>query len=273
MRRRRSNRYRGTIALCLVMIAALACILVNTGPEEKSDTGAGGGRISYLGHQDESPSPEAGGASRPERSLEDLPEGLRKLYDTNPDAEDFVLGWLEYPEAPDPEDIDLTDLNLSEVPALYQWDARWGYAQYAGNLLGLSGCGPTAFSMAAIYLTGDTSLDPLTIARFAAENGWAIEGNGTAWSLFAEGPEKLGFHVKELPLVEKYINDRLDQGQLIALILGPGDFTETGHYILLTGRTSEGYTIRDPNSPTRTGETWAYDRLAPQIKNIWALWS
>lgn len=76
------------------------------------------------------------------------------LYERNNETETFVE---EYPLKKEEEpEIDLSDLSsASEVPLLLQWDQRWGYHRYAGEEMGLSGCGPTALSMVAIFMTGD----------------------------------------------------------------------------------------------------------------------
>ena len=63
----------------------------------------------------------------------------------------------------------------------------------------------------------------------------------------------------------------LDRGGLVALVLGPGDFTDSGHFILIVGRTDAGYIIRDPNCPQNTAQTWTYSRLQPQIHDLWSL--
>ncbi len=204
-------------------------------------------------------------------SPDELPEQPRKLYDRIPEARDFALGCLDPHDEPKPEDIDLSDLDLTSVPDLHQWDERWGYAKYAGNFFGLSGCGPTCLSMAAMYLTGDRSLNPLYVARYAEENGYSYDGKGTAWALFTDGASGLGLRSRELPLVQSMIDLSLDRGGLVALVLGPGDFTDSGHFILIVGRTDAGYIIRDPNCPQNTAQTWTYSRLQPQIHDLWSL--
>ena len=49
----------------------------------------------------------------------------------------------------------------------------------------------------------------------------------------------------------------------------PGDFTTEGHFIVLSGRTADGYQVRDPNSIERSEKTWTYDRLSGQIASLW----
>ncbi|MCB5673893.1 peptidase C39 family protein, partial [Fusicatenibacter saccharivorans] len=71
-------------------------------------------------------------------------------YERNNETETFVE---EYPLKEEEErEIDLSDLSsASEVPLLLQLDQRWGYHRYAGEVMGFSGCGPTALSMVAIF--------------------------------------------------------------------------------------------------------------------------
>lgn len=78
-----------------------------------------------------------------------------------------------------------------------QWDQRWGYHRYAGEVMGLSGCGPTALSMVAIFMTGDITKNPRWVADFASQNGYAVDGSGTAWSLMLEGARQIGLSSKE----------------------------------------------------------------------------
>lgn len=181
-------------------------------------------------------------------SLNEWPEELLDLLEKNPEAQEFVLN---YPIKKDlnPE-IDLTEyLDSSDVPLLLQWDERWGYSQYAGELMGLSGCGPTCLSMVCLYLLDDASYTPQYIAQFATENGYSVSGNGSSWTLISEGGEKLGLDVTEIPLDENRIIRNLEVGNPIICVMGPGFFTSTGHFIVMT-EYEDGYVkVNDPNSP------------------------
>lgn len=208
-------------------------------------------------------------AGRHDIPVSDWPDELLKLYDQNPEARDFVLG---YPENRDREfTIDLSEYaHTDHVPLLMQWDERWGYTRYAGELFGLSGCGPTCLSMVAIYLTGDTSLDPKKMGDFAAENGYVSWGNGTSWTLFSEGAAELGLDSTELPLDEQRIINNLEVGNPVVCVMGPGDFTTTGHFIILTGLEDGKFTVNDPNRRANSEKLWGYDEIKDQIRNLWA---
>lgn len=199
--------------------------------------------------------------------LSAYPEDLVELYKRNPETEQFVF---EYPlKKAETSAIDLSGLDTSSVPLLMQWDQRWGYIQYSGNLFGLTGCGPTCLSMVALYLTGDTSMDPAWMAEFASSNGYASEGNGSAWTLFSEGGVKLGFDVTEIPLDEQRILRNLEVGNPIVASMGKGDFTTSGHFIVITGCQDGQLSVNDPNSRENSQQLWSYDQIQGQIKNLW----
>lgn len=201
-------------------------------------------------------------------TLADWPEDLLVLLDKNTETEEFVL---QYPlKKGSRPTYDLSDcLNSTQMPLLLQWDERWGYGEYAGELMGISGCGPTCLSMVCIQLLQDASYTPQYVAAFAEENGYAVKGNGSAWALISEGGEKLGLDVTEIPLDEGRIIRNLEVGNPIICVMGPGDFTTSGHFIVLT-QYADGYVkVNDPNSPIRSQKQWKLTDIMPQMNNLW----
>lgn len=201
-------------------------------------------------------------------TAEDYPEKIRELLAKNPETEEFVLN---YPLKKDlNEKYSLEEyINCDYIPHLMQWDLRWGYKKYAGDIMAFSGCGPVCLSMVAIYLTGDISFTPDYIADFAEKEGYASENNGTSWLLMSEGAEKLGLVSRELPLHKKSIVSALENRKPVILIMKPGDFTTEGHFIVLTEYDEEGFSVLDPNSEERSQKKWTYEKLEKQINNIW----
>lgn len=207
-------------------------------------------------------------AKKHELTMEDYPQELLELLERNQETKKFV--W-EYPLKKDEHpEIDLSEYaDSDEMPLLMQWDQRWGYTQYSGNVMGLTGCGPTCLSMVAMYLSKDTTRDPAWMAQFSTENGYAAEGNGTAWALFSEGGERLGFDVTEIPLNEKRIADNLEVGNPVVAVMGPGAFTTDGHFIVFTGYEDGKLRVNDPNSRANTEKPWAFEEISSQIKQLW----
>lgn len=196
-------------------------------------------------------------------------EQMRKMVEDFPQTIDFVyyLPWLDGTGS----DPDLSSLvGAEEMPLLLQFDERWGYLPYGSGHIGYTGCGPTCLSMVAIHLTGDAKYTPVWMCDFATKEGYYSPGAGTAWTLFSQGAAKLGLVAKELPLVKGLITDELDKGNPVVLVVGPGDFTKNGHYIILTGYDSTGFTVNDPFSVENSSRTWTYAQLEPQILNLWS---
>ena len=114
-------------------------------------------------------------------------------------------------------------------------------------------------------------MNPLALAKFAEDNGYYAKGYGSSWTLISEGAGKQGLTATELPLVKQKIIDALEAGCPVILAMGKGDFTTTGHYIVLIGWDGEAFTVNDPNSRIRSGQLWTYEQLESQIRNIWAI--
>lgn len=202
----------------------------------------------------------------------DYPNELLELLERNPETKDFVLS---YPLEKDSKyETDLSEFeNCEAVPLFMQWDKRWGYIEYGSSVAGVTGCGPVCLSMCAYYLTGNNDFSPDKMIDFAKDNGYSVKGKGSSWSLISEGGEELGFDVEELPLVEKKITDNLQEGNPIICVMGPGDFTTTGHFIVLADYDSENgvYKINDPNSGENSRAEWEYEDFSGQIKNLWVI--
>ena len=195
------------------------------------------------------------------------PEDLIELLEINPETREFVLN---YPFRQEME-IDLSGYDRDTVPLFLQWDPMWGYEAYGSGCIGQTGCGPTCLAMAGYYLTGDDSFNPKAVADFAAENHYYAPGYGSSWTLISEGAEKLGLTATELPLVKGKMVDAVENGHPVILALGKGDFTSSGHYIVLTGWEDGAFRVNDPNSPIRSDRLWTYEELEGQIRNIWEI--
>lgn len=207
-------------------------------------------------------------AKENEISIDEWPEELRELLDRNPETEEFVLHYPLKKEKKYSINLDEYE-NCEEVPLFLQWDERWGYTKYGDTMMGLSGCGPTCLSMVCVYLLDDTSYNPRYVADFSENSGYCVPGNGSAWSLISEGGKQLGLNVIEIPLDEKRISENLTIGNPIICIMGPGDFTTTGHFIVLTDYIDGKLKVNDPNSKTNSEQLWDFDDIQSQIRNLW----
>ncbi len=175
---------------------------------------------------------------------------------------------------------DLSDIDLSAgIPSLYQWDTRWAYHIYGSDAMGITGCGPTALSMVTMYLLQDKKYTPDWMAEFATNEGYMVAGNGTSWDLMYDGAVKLGLNVSILALDENQIAGAVMNGMPVICIMGPGDFTTEGHFIVITGYEGElidglyqngRFIVNDPNCKEKSKLKWDFGRLVNQIGNVWA---
>ncbi len=203
-------------------------------------------------------------------NISDYPQEAVNMFLTNRETIDYLTDYPKEHGKNHTMRISRGDYQ-GKIPMLLQWDERWGYESYGSGLIGWTGCGPTCLSMAVVGLTGETGWNPAKVAAFSEEHGYYTENAGTSWELMSDGAQKLGLHSEEIPLDESRIRSVLDGGGVVICSVGPGDFTTEGHYILIRGYGKSGFIVNDPNSRERSGLEWPYERLAGQIKNLWAL--
>ena len=203
-----------------------------------------------------------------EEHASEYPKKLLELLEKNPELLDYVFF---YPmRGSIREEFDLAQcLEETSVPKLYQWDLRWGYEPYAGGMIGYAGCGPTSLSMVALAVTRNAEYTPAYVARMAEREGYSVKGTGTSWELMGKGCEAFGLQATELPLDENRMMSELANGHPIICAMGKGDFTESGHFIVIRGYLS-GFLVNDPNSSVRSDRVWSFEELRPQIRNLWA---
>lgn len=157
-----------------------------------------------------------------------------------------------------------------ETPFLYQTDPQWASHPYAGGTVEKNGCGPTCLSMVYITLTGRDDLDPAAMADFSECSGYTADGM-TTWTFMTDGAAELELASEELPASADAVREALLSGRPVICSVGPGDFTTTGHFVVLSGMTDDGKVIvHDPNSAERSSHPWNLERVLGQCVNIWA---
>ena len=209
-------------------------------------------------------------AKRELRNHQEYPESLAELLENNPETAEFVRDYGK--EAGISHTIDLTnEIHPGEIPLFIQWDERWGYELYGNEMIAVDGCGPTSLAMVLAGLTQDASWSPLRVAEFAQENGYYVDGSGSSWSLMSDGASSLGLKAKVLSLDKGVIQKELEEGHPVICIMGPGDFTSSGHFIVLTGLNDDGTVrVNDSNSRINSKKSWDLDRIMGQIRNLWS---
>lgn len=223
----------------------------------------------------------------------EYPEPLIRLALAEPGAVGFVYGWTSSDhDTAQPYDDAVAQ---GEVPALYGWDARWGYLDYGGSPLAVTGSGPIACAMARIALLGNADQTPATIAQAATDAGKASGDSGTDASFFTEKGGDLGLAVAALDLAgtaapgqdagqDSPEGDGPDQaaapgtaatGDALAKALGDGTYVlaQTGggalgatpHWVLVTPGDNGAVTVHDPTSSGNSSHQWDPATVASDV--------
>ena len=198
---------------------------------------------------------------------------LLKLAADDPQAIPFVRDYPDkYPaDAPDPdapamnEGSPSTQVPDTGVPHYYQWDKRWGYTQYSADGFGLAGCGPTSMAMVYQGLTGKDDLSPYDMGKLATDSGFVVYDQGTSSEFFTETATELGLGWWYVNIDADSIREVLLDNCLIIANVGPGYFSEVGHFFVLAGLSEDGRVIlNDPYSVTRSMQLWDAEFIASQ---------
>ena len=196
------------------------------------------------------------------------PKGVIELLDKNEDTIDFVEDYGEKKDQAVAKDIGVK-IQEGTIPELIQWDERWGYAPYGTGIVATSGCGPTCMAMVAAGLNQDASITPAKVAAYGTEHGYVDEENNTYWRFMDEAGANWNLNSVGGMLSEEQVSAELAQGHPVICSMGPGNFTQIGHFIVLTGYENGTVTVNDPFSIKNTNTAWTFANIKDQIKAMW----
>ena len=204
-------------------------------------------------------------------NYDSYPEDLLDMLSRNIDMIDFVLSYHDKKGKSYSDTIG--EVKKGEIPLLLQYDERWGYSNYGDNILAINGCGPTSLAMIITGLTGNKNITPTKIANFSVNNGFYVYGIGTSWDLMTGISGNFGIKSDVISLDKNIIYKSLENNHPIICSMRAGDFTTTGHFIVLVGIKDDKIIVHDPNSKVRSSMLWDYDRIKNQIRNLWVFYT
>ena len=155
-------------------------------------------------------------------------------------------------------------------PCVYynQREAPWASMPFGGDTIDLYGCGPVAMSMVVSSMT-EHQVDPGQMAAWAAENGYWASQSGSYHSLIPDAAVAYGLQSARLETCTPHqLIQYLLRGDMVVALMGPGHFTNSGHFIILRGATLSGeILIADPNSRENSLTTWDPQLLLDQVSS------
>ena len=148
-----------------------------------------------------------------------------------------------------------------------QGDPAWGSYLYGGrDPMASYGCGPTALAIAVTSLSGQ-EVTPVDTARWSYANGYFSPGRGSVHGLIPRGAESYGLKAEKLAAITPdSFRMVLSADKLLVLLMGPGDFSDSGHFIVAYGYDDSGcILIADPASTERSLAVWPAETLIGQL--------
>lgn len=172
---------------------------------------------------------------------------------------------------------DILTGGLVNVVYYNQGDELWGDLKYGSDKISTHGCGPTAMAIVVDSLSDET-IDPYTMAQWAVSHGHWARHSGSYHSIVIGTATGFGLEAESFPsrdIVD--LQDAILSGKLLVALMGPGHFTQSGHFIVLRGVTLSGeILVADPGSLERSLTAWdaqlIFDELSKSTSNGSPLW-
>lgn len=206
-------------------------------------------------------------------------DSLISFVQTQADAASTALSKLDRPDsqqasepalgsgdlAGDPSFTELTSRDGTQIltggglNTIYynQTDPLWASASYGTDSISGYACGPTAMAIVISTLT-DAKVNPAQMSQWAVDNGHWAPRCGSYLSIVQGAAEAYGLEATSYP-TDSTDNLRMElaTGHMLVALMAPGHFTDTGHFIVLRGLTSDGsILVADPSSNERSLTLW-----------------
>ncbi len=198
-------------------------------------------------------------------SLSDYPDDIVEMLVLNDETEKFVVNYPYKSVNFKPDKIDFSQYaDCKEPPILMQWDMRWGYMQYNGNVMGLTGSAPTALSMVAVYVLHNMSMTPVHIAEYSIGSNCESRPE----KLLSDGARNMGMNVTEVIRNNNRLKQAVtEEGSAVICMMKSQEFSPV---IVVRGVDENGnFLINDPSSKKRSNTSYSFSELNTGIKKIW----
>lgn len=168
---------------------------------------------------------------------------------------------------------------LVDMTYYCQADKAWADQPYGSDTIGPYGCGPTAMAMVVSSMAG-TDMDPVAMAAWAVDHGYWARRSGSYHSIVQGIAHDFGLEAEPFSdFTADGVCEALWSGNILVALVGPGHFTERGHFIIIRGVTLGGEVlVADPNSLERSLQAWDPQIILDELSSardhgapMWAL--
>ena len=155
------------------------------------------------------------------------------------------------------QDREVLTGGVVELVYFNQGEEPWADALFGPDPIRGFGCGPTATAMVVSSL-GSQVVDPARMAQLADEAGYCAPGSGSYLSIVQGMARAFDLDAESCGAISAdELRQMLASGKLLVALMGPGHFTDGGHFIVLRGVTLTGQVlVADPNSRERSLALW-----------------
>jgi hypothetical protein len=156
--------------------------------------------------------------------------------------------------------------NSSKLNVVYYNQADYPGEMIGGSTIRAAGCGPTCVAVCYSSLTGRKANVPKMCDQ-AYKNGWYYTGQGCVHDVIPGLSEMYGLNCKGLGYSRKAVEKELRAGHPVIALMGPGDFTNNGHFVVLTRMVGKDKVkVADVGSRANTYKTWSLKKVVRQGK-------
>lgn len=158
--------------------------------------------------------------------------------------------------------------NGMPIPQIYQGDYWQPVCISDGEYKSVasSGCGATAASMLIAYIAENYDQTPYTLFYWAAYQGY-YTGSGLSIETVRLMLSHYGVSCRMESVSADAIVNALKENRAIIMLMEPGAFTQSGHYIVLRGLDENGMVlVNDPSSSARSAGAYAPQLIAREAK-------
>lgn len=149
------------------------------------------------------------------------------------------------------------------VPLYIQYKEPWTFHPYAGETIGVAGCGPTTMAMVASWAgsngkdissvdkNGDNVVDPIESADFATSQGYSAYMQGSYHTVITDYVRFIGCTWREANSDEEVVN-ALANNQLVVFNVRPGTLSSAPHFFLGVGVKDGNIMLNDPGRESQS---------------------
>ena len=203
------------------------------------------------------------------KNADQYDERVIQLAIDEPETIDFVAQLPTHDKTSEPYEDSVTK---GTVPKLFNWDSRWGYVDYAGLPLAVTGSGPTVLSMGYMGLTGRSDKTPADIAALSEADGTNTGEEYTTAELFTREAETLGLRVDTFEPSAEEITASLYNNHPTICQIKANTLTPYAHWVLAASVNEDGtINVYDPTSTEVSSHPWSATTISGYSSSIHVL--